>query len=65
MIVPTPAGSWGLGPALLYLIGLVVALAWFGVSGPRRPREPTPEERAEQRKRAKFDSLMKAGSRRF
>lgn len=38
IIIPVASGSWGIGPSLLYLVGMVGILIWLVATTPRMPR---------------------------
>lgn len=60
-----PAGSWPLGAALLYLLGMVGLLMWMVWDSTRdQRRKPTPAEESERRKAAHFEKIMRANTRR-
>jgi hypothetical protein len=66
MFVPVPAGSWGLGPSLLFLLGVAVGVPlidwWFGRD---ERRALTPDEVMERRKAEAFTrALVDAAKRR-
>ena len=61
VIVPMPSGNWGIGPSLLYLVGMVGLLIYVIASTPKDPRKERQERDEEaERKRKADESFAKA-----